>query len=92
MQGKERAMAKGKMVKAEVIIDEVRCRGCKYCEQFCPRGCIVIRGDKFTPEGYLLPEIIDIEKCNACGVCVWICPSFAVEVYRWVGAEEAKAG
>ena len=85
-------MAKAKMVKAEVVIDEVRCRGCRYCETFCPRGCIVISGDRFSPEGYLLPDIVDIEKCTACGACVWMCPSFAVEVYRWVDAEEAKAG
>ena len=46
------------MVKPEVVIDEGQCQGCGYCVKFCPRGCIVIAGDKFTPKGYMLASFV----------------------------------
>jgi len=70
------------VVKAEVVIDEEQCQGCGYCVKFCPRGCIVIAGDKFTPQGYLLPSFVKAEKCSACGICAWMCPVAAIEVYK----------
>jgi 2-oxoglutarate ferredoxin oxidoreductase subunit delta len=70
------------MAKGEIIIDERYCKGCGYCAYYCRRHCIVIPGDRFTPQGYLLPVFARPEKCNACGVCGWLCPHFALEVYR----------
>jgi len=70
------------MVRAEVVFNENRCLGCGYCEKFCPRGCIEIRGDKFNPLGYQLPTFTRSDECNACGSCVWMCPHFALEVYQ----------
>ena len=70
------------MAKGEVVIDEDLCLGCGYCAHFCSRGCIVITGDKFNPQGRQLPTLCAPEKCNACGVCVWMCPHFAIEVYE----------
>lgn len=78
------------MAKGEIVIDEMLCKGCGYCERFCSRGCIEITGDKFTPQGYLLPSFANPEKCNACCVCAWMCPDFAIEVYKYV-EEGAKA-
>ena len=78
------------MAKGEIVINETLCKGCGYCVKFCSRGCIEIAGDKFTPQGYLLPAFINPEKCNACCVCAWMCPDFAIEVYKYV-EEEAKA-
>jgi len=69
------------MVTSEVVIDENRCYGCGYCQKFCPRGCIEILGNKFTPMGYSLPTFTKPEECNACGFCVWMCPHLALEVY-----------
>lgn len=77
------------MARGEITIDEAHCRGCGYCEHFCSRNCITIPGDKFTPQGYLLPIFANPEKCNACGVCGWMCPHFAIEVYRYVEPKEA---
>ena len=78
------------MAKGEIVIDETLCKGCGYCVKFCSRGCIEIVGDKFTPQGYLLPSFTHPENCNACCVCAWMCPDFAIEVYKYV-EEEAKA-
>ena len=79
------------MVKGEIIINEANCLGCGYCEKFCSRGCIVIPGDKFTPQGYLLPVFANPERCNACGICNWMCPHFAIEVYKYVENEGVES-
>lgn len=72
------------MARGEVVIDEMLCKGCGYCVKFCARGCIDITGDKFTPQGHILPVLIKPEKCNACAICGWMCPDFAIEVYKYV--------
>ena len=71
------------MAKGEIVINEASCRGCGYCEHFCPQGCIAIPGDRFTAQGYLLPVFAGPEKCTACGICAWMCPHFAIEVYQF---------
>ena len=75
------------MAKGEITIDEKLCKGCGYCTKFCTRGCIVIPGDKYTPQGYMLPVFVETDKCNACGVCGWMCPDLAIEVYKYVETE-----
>ncbi len=75
------------MAKGEIVINESHCLGCGYCEHFCPQGCIVITGEKYSPLGYLLPVFTNEEKCNACGICEWMCPHFGIEVYKYVEAE-----
>jgi 2-oxoglutarate ferredoxin oxidoreductase subunit delta len=78
------------MAKGEIIIDEMFCRGCGYCEKFCTRGCIETPGDKLSSEGYLLPVFANPDKCNACGICGWMCPHFAIEVYKYVEAKTTQ--
>ena len=72
------------MARGEITINENTCKGCGLCAHFCNRGCIDIPGDRFTPQGYLLPVLAHPETCNGCGVCGWLCPHFAIEVYRFV--------
>lgn len=75
------------MVKPEVVINEDECQGCGYCVKFCPRGCIVIAGDKFNAQGYLLPSFVKPDECNTCGFCAMLCPTAAIEVYLNVSKE-----
>jgi len=70
------------MLKSEVVIDEEQCQGCGYCVKFCSRQCIVIAGDKFNKQGFLLPSVVKPEECSACGICAWMCPAAAIEVYK----------
>lgn len=79
------------MARGEITINENFCRGCGLCEHFCNHGCIEIRGDRFTPQGYLLPVFAHPEKCNACGICGRLCPHFAIEVYRLVEKQAQAA-
>ncbi len=68
------------MLTSEVIIDEQRCKGCGYCVQFCPRGCMVITGDKVNRIGCKQAVFINPERCNTCGLCSRVCPYWAIEV------------
>jgi len=78
------------MAKGEVVINDGLCLGCGYCAHFCPKGCIQITGDRFSPQGALVPSFVEAEKCNACGICGWMCPHFAIEVYKYVPAGAQK--
>lgn len=69
-----------------ITINESLCKGCAFCVKFCTKDCIAIKGDKFSPLGYLLPTFINEEKCNACQVCGWMCPDLAITVYEMVEA------
>ena len=75
------------MAKGEIVISEALCLGCGYCVQFCPKGCIVVTGDRFSHQGAMVPTFAEPEKCTACGICGWMCPHFAIEVYKYVEAE-----
>ena len=79
------------MAKGEIIINEENCRGCGFCQVFCKQECIVMSKDRFTPLGYLLPDIAKPDDCNACGVCGRMCPHFAIEVYRLIERETTQA-
>ena len=72
------------MAKGEIIIEESICKGCGYCMEFCPNGCIEDTGEKFTILGNLIPAFAHPEKCTACCLCAWMCPEFAITVYRYV--------
>ncbi len=76
------------MAKGEIIIDENKCCGCGYCEEFCKQDCIVMSNNKFTTSGYALPEFVRPDQCNACGFCGKLCPHYAIEVYKYITAQE----
>ncbi|MDD5093929.1 MAG: ferredoxin family protein [Dehalococcoidia bacterium] len=78
------------MAKGEISINEVLCRGCGYCVEFCPRKCNEIR-DKLGPQGVLIAEFTSPDKCNACGICGWMCPDCAITVYKYADTQTAKA-
>ena len=80
------------MAKGEIQIIPELCRGCALCTNFCPRGCISIPGDRFTPTGYLLAVFSEPDECTACGICGNLCPELAIEVYKYVKDKSPVAG
>ena len=64
---------------SKVLIDEVRCKGCGYCAEFCPLGVLVM-SEELNPKGYALPIVADDRECLGCGLCVTLCPEFAVQL------------
>lgn len=71
------------MTRGEIVIDEIYCRGCGYCADFCPKKCITL-GDSYTREGYRLSCFVNPGDCTACGICGFMCPHHAIEVYKYV--------
>ncbi len=71
------------MAKGRITIDENFCKGCAYCAHNCPKECLEMSKDKFSPKGYFLPDIVNPDDCSACGVCAWLCPEFAIEVFKF---------
>jgi 2-oxoglutarate ferredoxin oxidoreductase subunit delta len=65
----------------QVHIIEERCKGCKFCVEFCPLGVLAVSSG-FNSKGYHPPYVVDGEKCVRCGLCELICPEFAVYVLR----------
>lgn len=59
------------------IIDS-RCKGCGWCVEFCPKGCLKV-GSRFNEKGYHPPELVSLaQDCVNCGLCSLICPEFAI--------------
>jgi len=63
--------------KGKVYILENRCKGCKFCVEFCPRKCLEV-STKFNEKGYHPPVLKNEADCIACGFCELICPDFAI--------------
>jgi len=62
----------------KVNIIENRCKGCGFCIEFCPNGCLK-ESKRFNAKGYHPPEVLsDAEDCVECGLCSLICPEFAI--------------
>lgn len=66
------------IAQGSVIIIESRCKGCGFCVEFCPNGCLKV-SKRVNEKGYHPPEVVlQAEDCTACGLCTLICPEFAI--------------
>jgi 2-oxoglutarate ferredoxin oxidoreductase subunit delta len=66
-----------KLRNVDIVIVEERCKGCKYCIQFCPRK-VLEEGKKLNQIGVHPPRVKDSSLCVGCSVCEEICPDFAI--------------
>ncbi|MCK4578104.1 MAG: 4Fe-4S dicluster domain-containing protein [Candidatus Marinimicrobia bacterium] len=60
-----------------VHIDIDLCKGCAFCEEYCPRDVLAM-SDAFNRKGYHYPEVVKSGECVNCGLCEAICPEFAI--------------
>jgi 2-oxoglutarate ferredoxin oxidoreductase subunit delta len=74
------AVRGGKYV-GRVVVDETRCKGCKLCIEFCPKGLLEL-SDKTNDKGYHVVRQINSEECNGCTLCAIMCPDVALTVYK----------
>ncbi len=68
----------------EVVIGRVnilphRCKGCRYCIEFCPSG-VLAESPEFNERGYHPPYVMESDKCKECTFCETVCPEFAIYI------------
>jgi 2-oxoglutarate ferredoxin oxidoreductase subunit delta len=63
----------------EVQIIAERCKGCKFCVEYCPKDVLVM-STGFNRKGYHPPEAVKQGECVNCTLCEMICPDFAIFV------------
>jgi 2-oxoglutarate ferredoxin oxidoreductase subunit delta len=65
--------------KGKVCIIDERCKGCGFCEEFCPRK-VLEESEKYNSRGYHPPIVVNPDDCVDCELCELICPEFAIFV------------
>lgn len=66
------------MKKAQIIVHQERCKGCRYCLAACKKGALRV-ATSTNAKGYR-PVEADPEKCVACGSCFTVCPDYVFEL------------
>lgn len=70
---------KVKPIHGEVHVIPERCKGCKFCIDFCPRH-VLEESAEFNQKGYNFPCAARPDECAGCGLCEMLCPDFAITV------------
>ena len=65
------------VVRGKVNILAYRCKGCKYCIEFCPND-VLGESREFNEKGYYPPTVKEEGRCLNCNFCETICPEFAI--------------
>ena len=68
-------------MKGKIIIACERCKGCRLCMTFCPKGAIRTTS-KLNTKGYAYAEFDPEKQCTGCATCALMCPEAIIEVYR----------
>ena len=65
--------------RGQVFIIPVRCKGCNYCIEFCPRD-VLVESTERNAKGYHYPIVAEdkIDDCIHCQFCSLVCPEFAI--------------
>ena len=66
-----------KVPKGEVHILEDRCKGCRFCIEFCPKEVLEQSGG-FNVKGVHPPQVKNGAICVDCSFCAAVCPDFAI--------------
>ena len=71
--------ARVRLPRGQVFILPDRCKGCKFCIDFCPKD-VLVESTAMNAKGYHYPVVAvgKEEACVNCGFCAIVCPEFAI--------------
>lgn len=78
--------------RGQVFIIPDRCKGCKFCIEFCPRD-VLVESPTMNVKGYHFPVVAKGKEdtCANCKFCTIVCPEYAIyteEVQEAAGSSE----
>ncbi len=71
--------SKVRLPRGQIFIIPERCKGCRFCIDFCPRD-VLMESPAMNARGYHFPVVRPgkEEACIHCNFCTIICPEFAI--------------
>ena len=63
----------------QVFVISGRCKGCRFCIDFCPKD-VLVESENMNAKGYHYPVVAQGKEsaCVNCGFCSLVCPEFAI--------------
>lgn len=68
-----------KVPQGQVYVLSERCKECRFCVEFCPRGMLELSAE-INAKGFHYPVVREGSEtdCIHCGFCRLVCPEFAI--------------
>jgi 2-oxoglutarate ferredoxin oxidoreductase subunit delta len=65
--------------RGQVFVIPERCKGCRFCIEFCPRD-VLTESTQTNAKGYRYPVVAAgrEDECGNCQFCTIVCPEFAI--------------
>ena len=68
-----------KIVHGDIHIIKERCKGCRFCVEYCPTDVLEM-SEEFNLKGYHPPVAVNADACVECHLCEMLCPEFAIYI------------
>lgn len=69
-------------MRANLIFDRDRCKGCELCIAACPKNILALDRTSTNRKGYYPAGVTDLSQCIACASCAKICPDSVITVEK----------
>ncbi|GAB4325404.1 MAG: hypothetical protein Kow0010_07860 [Dehalococcoidia bacterium] len=75
----DRGLEQFSVPRGQVFIVPSRCKGCRFCIEFCPRDVLTESSD-LNAKGYHYAVVAEGKEtaCVNCQFCTLVCPEFAI--------------